>query len=66
MEFIGLSNIGYPMAMNLREKLPAFRRLIILDVNDDAMKRFAAEAKNMAQSSGAAVDTMRVEMSNNA
>ncbi|KKA20218.1 hypothetical protein T310_5761 [Rasamsonia emersonii CBS 393.64] len=43
--FIGLGNMGYPMAKNLRAKIPASDTLIIRDVNKDVMQRFVEETK---------------------
>ncbi|EON61056.1 3-hydroxyisobutyrate dehydrogenase [Coniosporium apollinis CBS 100218] len=64
--FIGLGHMGYPMAKNLRAKMPASNTLIILDVNSDAMKRFVEESKAAAKSSGAGADSMKVETAQNA
>ncbi|KAF2816376.1 3-hydroxyisobutyrate dehydrogenase [Mytilinidion resinicola] len=41
--FIGLGRMGYPMAKNLRAKLPATDTLIVQDVNLDATKQFLGE-----------------------
>jgi len=41
--FIGLGRMGYPMAKNLRAKLPATDTLVIQDVNLDATKKFLGE-----------------------
>jgi len=41
--FIGLGRMGYPMAKNLRAKLPATDTLIVQDVNLNATKQFLAE-----------------------
>lgn len=38
------------MAKNLRAKIPAADTLIIRDVNEDAAKRFVAEARKTATS----------------
>ncbi|KAF5615251.1 3-hydroxyisobutyrate dehydrogenase [Fusarium sp. NRRL 25303] len=45
--FVGLGNIGYPMAINLRDKMPNRYNLIIHDVNYDAMNRFAEQVNGM-------------------
>ncbi|KAK2687235.1 hypothetical protein QWA68_014267 [Fusarium oxysporum] len=45
--FIGLGNIGYPMAINLRKKMPKSYKLIIHDVNSSAMNRFAEQVHAM-------------------
>ncbi|TID25934.1 3-hydroxyisobutyrate dehydrogenase [Venturia nashicola] len=41
--FIGLGQMGYRMAKNLREKIPADDVLMVQDVNKDAVKRFVKE-----------------------
>ncbi|EER24708.1 hypothetical protein D8B26_004932 [Coccidioides posadasii str. Silveira] len=41
--FIGLGQMGYPMAKNLRAKIPESDTLLICDSNPDATKRFTAE-----------------------
>ncbi|KAK5203042.1 hypothetical protein LTR41_011229 [Exophiala xenobiotica] len=64
--FVGLGNIGYPMAMNLREKMPASHTLVIRDTNVDAMKRFVEEVREMTKSKGAASNSMKLEVANNA
>ncbi|KAF1985060.1 hypothetical protein K402DRAFT_358093 [Aulographum hederae CBS 113979] len=46
--FIGLGRMGYPMAKNLRAKLPKEDTLFIQDVNKDAMDAFAAEISETA------------------
>ncbi|EYE96357.1 6-phosphogluconate dehydrogenase C-terminal domain-like protein [Aspergillus ruber CBS 135680] len=60
--FIGLGQMGYCMAKNLRAKIPATDTLVIRDVNEDAMKRFMEEARETANSAGAAEDTYKVEI----
>lgn len=40
---MGLGQMGYPMARNLRLKLPADLELSIFDVNKDATKKFVDE-----------------------
>lgn len=44
---------GYPMAKNLRAKIPATDTLVIYDRNTDATKRFAEEVGIAAPSAGA-------------
>ncbi|KAF2453165.1 3-hydroxyisobutyrate dehydrogenase [Lineolata rhizophorae] len=41
--FIGLGVMGYPMAVNLRTKMPADQTLLICDVSKDAIARFQAQ-----------------------
>jgi len=41
--FIGLGQMGYPMAKNLRAKIPHSDTLVIYDVNGSATQRFAEE-----------------------
>ncbi|KAL1966532.1 hypothetical protein VTN77DRAFT_4454 [Rasamsonia byssochlamydoides] len=43
--FIGLGVMGYPMAVNLRTQLGPEYRLLICDVNGDALQKFQAEMK---------------------
>ena len=50
------------MAKNLRAKIPAADTLIIRDVNEEAAKRFVADAQEAARSAGAGSDEMRVEI----
>ncbi|GKZ75939.1 hypothetical protein AnigIFM56816_003400 [Aspergillus niger] len=51
--FIGLGQMGYNMAKNLRAKIPVTDTLIIRDVNEENMSRFVKEAQEIARSSGA-------------
>lgn len=41
--FIGLGQMGYPMAKNLRAKIPAEDTLVIFDINRSSMQRFCQE-----------------------
>ncbi|TAQ86468.1 hypothetical protein B7494_g5207 [Chlorociboria aeruginascens] len=50
--FIGLGQMGYNMAKNLKSKLPASDTLHVYDINLESIQRFAEETKD---SSGAAV-----------
>lgn len=50
------------MAKNLRAKIPAADTLIIRDVNEEAAKRFVAEAQKTATSA----DEKRVEIAETA
>lgn len=50
------------MAKNIRAKIPATDTLVVRDVNEDAAKRFAEEARETAKSIGAAEDTYKVEI----
>ncbi|KAF2226939.1 NAD binding domain of 6-phosphogluconate dehydrogenase-domain-containing protein [Elsinoe ampelina] len=45
--FIGLGRMGYPMAGNLRAKLPSTDTLIVYDVNSDATSKFKSEHKGV-------------------
>ena len=54
------------MAKNLRAKIPASDTLIVRDVNEDVMKRFAAEARETAQSNGAGANEAQVEIAQSA
>ncbi|KAJ6148531.1 hypothetical protein N7497_010513 [Penicillium chrysogenum] len=64
--FVGLGQMGYHMAKNLRAKIPASDTLIVRDVNEDVMKRFAAEARETAQSNGAGANEAQVEIAQSA
>ncbi|KAJ5760391.1 hypothetical protein N7520_007547 [Penicillium odoratum] len=64
--FIGLGQMGYNMAKNLRAKIPASDTLIVRDVNEEAARRFLTEAKEIAHKDGAGADEMRVEIAANA
>lgn len=50
------------MAKNLRAKIPASDTLIVRDINEDAMKRFATEAQEAARSNGAGANEGQVEL----
>jgi hypothetical protein len=54
------------MAKNLRAKIPASDTLIVRDVNEEAAKRFVAEAQEAARNNGAGADEGRVEIAENA
>ncbi|KAK3309227.1 NAD binding domain of 6-phosphogluconate dehydrogenase-domain-containing protein [Chaetomium strumarium] len=43
--FIGLGVMGYPMAKNLRAGLGRDKKLLVCDVNNDALHRFKAETE---------------------
>ncbi|KAF3385195.1 hypothetical protein F1880_003074 [Penicillium rolfsii] len=64
--FVGLGQMGYNMAKNLRAKIPASDTLIVRDVNEEAVKRFVAEAQEAARNNGAGADEGRVEIAENA
>ncbi|CAI7655162.1 unnamed protein product [Penicillium pancosmium] len=64
--FVGLGQMGYNMAKNLRAKIPASDTLIVRDVNKDAMTRFVEESQEIARSSGAGAEVGRVEVAENA
>ncbi|KAK3684553.1 hypothetical protein LTR37_020156 [Vermiconidia calcicola] len=64
--FIGLGNIGYPMAINLHKNMPASHRLAVLDVNKDAMNRFVREASEWAEGNGVGDRLIKVETLNSA
>ncbi|PWY89838.1 hypothetical protein BO70DRAFT_285107 [Aspergillus heteromorphus CBS 117.55] len=51
--FIGLGQMGFFMAKNLRAKIPAEDTLIIRDVNEESTARFVSETSEVAKSSGA-------------
>lgn len=45
--------LGYPMAKNLRAKIPATDTLVVYDRNTDATKRFVQEVGIVSSSAGA-------------
>ncbi|KAJ5718491.1 hypothetical protein N7488_004137 [Penicillium malachiteum] len=64
--FIGLGQMGYNMAKNLRAKIPATDTLIVRDINGEASKRFIAEVQEAASTSGAATNENQVHIAENA
>ncbi|KAJ5584849.1 uncharacterized protein N7459_004649 [Penicillium hispanicum] len=64
--FVGLGQMGFHMAKNLRAKIPAADTLIVRDVNEEVIKRFVEEAQEAARNAGAGVDENRVEIAQNA
>ncbi|KAK4494553.1 hypothetical protein PRZ48_013909 [Zasmidium cellare] len=48
--FIGLGRMGYPMAKNLRTKIPSSDTMFIHDVNPTICEKFASEHKNVTVS----------------
>ncbi|KAJ6096373.1 Dehydrogenase multihelical [Penicillium sp. IBT 16267x] len=64
--FIGLGQMGYNMAKNLRAKIPASDTLLVRDVNEAAATRFVTEVREIARNSGAGPDKYRVEIATNA
>lgn len=45
--FVGLGQMGYPMAMNLLKKTTPQSSLVIYDVNSSSLSRFLNEASTM-------------------
>ncbi|GAM85083.1 hypothetical protein ANO11243_030860 [Dothideomycetidae sp. 11243] len=45
--FIGLGQMGYPMAVNLRTKLPSSDQVIVYDINTEATGRLQKEHKGV-------------------
>jgi 3-hydroxyisobutyrate/3-hydroxypropionate dehydrogenase len=41
--FIGLGNMGYGMAKNVREKIPSTSKLIVCELNTSARDKFVNE-----------------------
>ncbi|KAE8417831.1 6-phosphogluconate dehydrogenase [Aspergillus pseudocaelatus] len=64
--FIGLGQMGYAMAKNLRAKIPASDTLIIRDINENTAKRFVEENEEAVRNSGAKEGTSRVLIAQNA
>lgn len=54
------------MAKNLRAKIPAADTLLVRDVNDEAARRFVAEAEENARSSGAGQGEYQVRIATSA
>ncbi|KAJ5101215.1 3-hydroxyisobutyrate dehydrogenase [Penicillium angulare] len=48
--FIGLGNIGYPIALNLRKKMKSTHKLIVMDLNKEAVQRCVTEVTDLAGS----------------
>ncbi|KAK5063039.1 hypothetical protein LTR84_005115 [Exophiala bonariae] len=46
--FIGLGQMGYPMALKLRENMPKSHKLLISDVNDQVLSRFIRAVQDAA------------------
>lgn len=43
----GIGTMGYPMTLNLRKKIPNSAILVIAELNQDAVKRFLEETKEL-------------------
>lgn len=56
--FIGLGRMGYPMARNLRLKIPADDSLVIFDVNQSASKKFLEEMGSAASGGVVVADSV--------
>lgn len=54
------------MARNLRAKIPSTDTLIIRDVNEEAAKRFVAEAQETARNAGVSFDENQVQIAGDA
>ncbi|KAJ6119148.1 3-hydroxyisobutyrate dehydrogenase, partial [Penicillium sp. IBT 18751x] len=63
--YIGLGNIGYPMAINIRKKMPVSHKLIVMDLNKVAVNKFFEDVASLAKS-GDSANSMLVETSDNA
>lgn len=53
------------MAINIRKKMPASHKLIVMDLNKEAVANFVEETASLAKSEGGA-NSMLVETSDNA
>lgn len=58
--------IGYPMAKNLRLKMPTCNKLVILDVNTAVMNQFVQEINATANNTGLISHSIEVEIAQNA
>lgn len=47
--FIGIGNMGWGMAMNLRAKLPKSSKFIICEINEARRAQFVEEADGLVQ-----------------
>lgn len=47
--FIGLGNMGYGMALNVRAKMPKSSKLIVCDVNTQQRDKFISETEGMVE-----------------
>lgn len=54
------------MARNLRAKIPSTDTLIVRDVNEEAAKRFVAEAQETARNAGVSPDENQVQIAGDA
>ena len=45
----GIGTMGYPMAINLRKKIPKESLLVISELNQEAVQRFLSETKDIGE-----------------
>ncbi|KAJ9616664.1 hypothetical protein H2200_000383 [Cladophialophora chaetospira] len=64
--FIGLGQMGYPVAMKLRENMPKSYTLLISDVNDGVLSRFVEHFENAAERNGPNSRPLNVQITRNA
>ncbi|KAK6356543.1 hypothetical protein TWF718_000898 [Orbilia javanica] len=53
--FVGLGQMGYPMARNLRAKIPATDSITIYDINESATSQFVEEASSTGPGAGVTI-----------
>ncbi|KAJ5083379.1 hypothetical protein N7456_012806 [Penicillium angulare] len=64
--FIGLGQMGFNMAKNLRAKIPPTDTLIVRDVNEEASRRFVAENIEIYRGTGTSTSKHQVQIAENA
>lgn len=61
--FIGLGTMGFAMAVNLANKLPASSKLFVYDISTDAVNKFVAQHPNLAVATGSAKEVTQKSVS---
>ena len=51
--FIGIGRMGFPMALNLREKMPPASKLVVCDVNKSRIEDFLEQSRSLGPVSDA-------------
>ena len=60
-----ITTTGYPIAINIRKKMPASHKLIVMDLNKEAVNDFVEETASLAKSREGS-NSILVETSGNA
>lgn len=45
--FIGIGRMGFPMALNVRAKMPSGSKLVVCDVDHSQVERFLRQSKSL-------------------